>query len=162
MNNFDNSLSNFISETTSGGQIRALARRGLSVKKICESLDFPTPYSKVQEIVWKFYLDEGIILEEDPEALNGEIKTVRYVREYNKYGKADFRRTEEIKKLPYETYVPCDFGKLKYKDPAAYEKKLQEYEPALREYIDCLPWPLKRVWHAVKDDLIIANNFFFI
>lgn len=113
---FQEALSHFIHEAASGGAIRHLADLGYTVKQITEKLDFPTPYDRVQRAVWEHFLEEGVILEDEPGKGKPRGK-VRYVKEYNRFGKSSFRRvaeidsgqtTEEIRWR--ERYVPAGEG----------------------------------------------------
>lgn len=88
---FQKALSDFTYETASGGAIRHLADSGYTVRQIVEKLDFPTPYERVRKAVWEHLLRQGTILLEKP-GRSGQKESVRYVREYDRYGKASFRR----------------------------------------------------------------------
>ncbi len=84
-------LTNFTQEAASGGAIRHLADLGYTVKQIQERLDFPTSCERVQRVVWERLLETGVILREEPG--KPEVKeTVSFVREYDRFGKASFRR----------------------------------------------------------------------
>jgi len=91
---FQNALSNFTHEVASGGAIRHLAGLGYTVKQISERLDFPTPYGRIQREVWKYFLDTGVILYDEPGMGNPREK-VSYVQEYGQFGKVSFRRVVE-------------------------------------------------------------------
>lgn len=88
---FQNALSDFTYETASGGAIRHLTGSGYTVRQIVEMLDFPTPYERIRKAVWEHLLRQGTILLERP-GRSGQKESVRYVREYDQYGKASFRR----------------------------------------------------------------------
>ena len=90
---FQNALYNFTYEVASGGAIRHLTDMGYTVKQISERLDFPTPFERVQREVWERLLETEVILVEEPGSSNRE--KVNYVREYDKYGRASFRRVVE-------------------------------------------------------------------
>lgn len=113
---FQRALSDFVYDVASGGAIRHLADLGYTVKQIQEKLAFPTPYERIRNTVWKHLLDTGVIFRENPA---GAEEKVEYVREYNQYGKASFRRVT----MPVspsesrESCLLCCFGPLKMKDP---------------------------------------------
>lgn len=90
---FQNALSNFTHEAASGGAIRHLTDLGYTAKQVVEQLDFPTPFTRVQKEVWQRLLDTNVILLEKP----GSAKSTKaaYVREYDKYGRASFRKVME-------------------------------------------------------------------
>ena len=88
---FQKALSDFMYESASGGAIRHLADSGYTVRRIVENLDFPTPYERVQKAVWEHLIRQGTILLEKP-GRSAQKESVSYVREYDQYGKASFRR----------------------------------------------------------------------
>ena len=87
---FQNALSNFTHEVASGGAIRHLTDLGYTVQQIYERLDFPTPIERVRSQVWERLLETGVILIDEPGSSPQE--KIDYVREYDQYGKASFRR----------------------------------------------------------------------
>ena len=91
---FQKALSDFTYETASGGAIRHLTDSGYTVQQITEHLDYPTPYERVQKTVWEQLLARGVILRERPGSGLRKEKAV-YVKEYDSYGKASFRRVIE-------------------------------------------------------------------
>ena len=90
---FQNALSDFTHEAASGGAIRHLTDLGYTTKQIMERLDFPTPLARVQKEAWRRLIDTNVILLEEPRSVKRE-KTV-YVREYDKFGRASFRKVVE-------------------------------------------------------------------
>ena len=87
---FQNALGNFTHEVASGGAIRHLTDLGYTVKQIHERLDFPTPIDRIRRQVWDQLLETEVILVEEPGRSPRE--KIDYVREYDQYGKASFRR----------------------------------------------------------------------
>ena len=90
---FQNALSNFTYEAASGGAIRHLTDLGYTAKQIVEQLDFPTPFARVQKEVWQRLIDTNVILLKEPGSAKSQKET--YVREYDKYGRASFRKVVE-------------------------------------------------------------------
>jgi hypothetical protein len=158
-----------------------MADKGYSVKKIHDRLDFPLPMEKVRELVWKHYLETGVILEEEPgnsadgfdtegtgekssKAIFKETRKDRitYVKVQDEYGRSSFKQVvEKVEEKPGEAsvsgtmeYVAIDFGKRLYRDKKGFEKALECLNKDDREYILGLPWPLKTVWH-VKDERMV-------
>ena len=108
---FQNALSNFTHEVASGGAIRHLTDLGYTVKQIVERLDFPTPFSRVQKEVWQRLIDTNVILLEEPGSAGS--KKESYVREYDKYGRASFRKVveqgeKEEAKMSWKRRSLCD------------------------------------------------------
>lgn len=87
---FQNALSNFTHEAASGGSIRHLTDLGYTVKQISEQISFPTPMERIRRQVWERLAETNVILTETPGLRIHE--KVDYVREYDEYGKASFRR----------------------------------------------------------------------
>ena len=92
-NYFQQALSDFTFDMASGGAIRHLTDLGYTAKQIHEHLSFPTPYERVQREMWARLTDTGIILLDEPGHKPQE--KVSYVRDYDQYGKASFRRIVE-------------------------------------------------------------------
>ncbi len=147
---FKKALSDFTNDFASGGAIKHLADNGFTVKEIHDRLDFPTPMSKVSETVWKHFLDEGIILTEEP--VKGEIKEkIDYVKVQSEFGKTSFKRVVTQMPAPECEYIKCDFGKEIYKDKEGFKKSLSVLSERDRDYILGLPWPLTPVWHIADE-----------
>ncbi len=176
---FKKALSNFMYDAACGGAICHRADMGDTVRKITEELDFPMPYAKVQQAVWKHYIETSVILLEEP-GMGKESEQYQYVKEQNKYGTTSFRRIKVSKDagkvIDWKTktfqaqekdtigkyiedrflknreacaYMSCDFGRIQYKDGKQYEKILQILPPKQREYIEGLPWELGRCYHKL-------------
>lgn len=147
---FRQALSDFSFDVASGGAIRHLTDLGYTVKQIQGQLDFPTPGARVQEAVWKRLVDTGVILLEEPWRQRAKEK-VEFIREYDSYGKASFRRVVETDLKPEtaadDLFLACEFGVLQYRDEGKYREALAALDERLAEYIAGLPWPKRRVWH---------------
>lgn len=103
---FQEALANFTQEAANGGAIRHLANLGYTVKQITERLDFPASYEKVRQAAWEQLVASGAILREEP-GRGGRREEASYVREYDRYGKATFRRVvkrdEELAPICWKT-----------------------------------------------------------
>lgn len=181
---FKNALSNFVHDVASGGTICHLADLGYTVRKITDKLDFPTPYAKVQQTVWKHYVETSVILLEEP-GTGKKKEQYRFVKEQNQYGTTSFRRVkvseDEGKKINWKTkrfqaensdevidylkekiskngksdaYMSCDFGKIQYKDVEQYDKIRKVLEPKQREYLEGLPWEISRCYHKLDERMM--------
>ncbi len=178
---FKKALSDFALDAASGGAIRHLADRGYTANQIVRMLDFPTPFKRVQQTVWKYFLDQGIILLEEPERERGQAE-YDYVTEYDAYGRKSFRRvvTKEPSPEPVVwresrfcqaakgerlpdflerksrengegfSYVSCDFGLYKRRDPKGFERLMDVLEPEDREYIGGICWERKMAYHRLN------------
>jgi hypothetical protein len=146
---FDRALANFINDVASGDAVRHMADQGLSVSEIAARLQFPTEKKRVAEMVWKHYLDTGRILLTPPGT--EPIRKVSYVRDEGEFGRTSLRQVVQEIPAPKENYVRCSFGKLLYRDRAAFVKRLEALETSDRDYILDLPWPLTDVWHVLDE-----------
>lgn len=152
---FRQALSDFTFDVASGGAIRHLTDLGYTVKQIQQQLDFPTPVTRIQEAVWKRLVETGIIFLEEPRRQTPKEK-VNYIREYDSYGKASFRRVVETSPQPETAgaFLVCEFGLLRYRDGEKYRKVLGTLDERQAEYIDGLPWPLRKVWHRADERML--------
>ena len=137
----------------SAGAIRHLASQGKSVAEIHKLLDFPTPVERIADVVWKYYLEKGIILLQKPEPSQMAEKVI-YVKDRDRYGGVTLRRTVEKHSLPKQEYLPCSFGRQKYKNTLEFRQLLNELSESDRSYVLDLPWPLTTVYH-VKNERIL-------
>ncbi len=181
---FQEALAHFTQEAAWGGAVRHLADLGYSVKQIVDSLDFPTPYGKVQAFVWEYLLENDVLLPGRPGGVEKEKSN--YVKEYDKYGKVSFRRVVEIQKeeavrwrerivkredgCPAKidtmlrarqeengienSYMSCDFGIYAKMYPERYKAVLQILGEKQREYIAGLPWENRRMYHRLNSPML--------
>lgn len=177
---FKQALSSFAMDMASGGAIKHLTNQGYTVRQIVNKLDFPTPYEKVQELVWKQMIENGCLLLEEPG--NGtEHEKVDYIQETDSLGRKSFRKvvvscendtrihwkewnytwkSEDsfrvfldercVKNGEQDSYVRCDFGLRKYRNPKGYERTIQKLTAQQKEYILGLPWELRPVYHQLN------------
>lgn len=177
---FKQALSSFAMDMASGGAIKHLTNQGYTVQQIVNKLDFPTPYEKVQELVWKQLIENGCLLLEEPG--NGtEHEKVDYIQETDSLGRKSFRKVvvscendirihwkewnyiwksedsfrsfldeQCVKNGEQDSYVRCDFGLRKYRDPKGYERTIQKLTAQQKEYILGLPWELRPVYHQLN------------
>ena len=177
---FKQALSSFAMDMASGGAIKHLTNQGYTVQQIANKLDFPTPYEKVQELVWKQMIENGCLLLEEPG--NGtEHEKVDYIQETDSLGRKSFRKvvvscendtrihwkewnytwkSEDsfrafldercVKNGEQDSYVRCDFELRKYRDPKGYERTIQKLTAQQKEYILGLPWELRPVYHQLN------------
>ncbi len=162
---FNKALQNMTVEFAGGGAVRHMADLGYNVDRIRESLDYPLSRDRIRDMLWKYYVDAGRILPEEPSGDQPHTK-VTYIKETGAYGKTSFRRVEKPvtdgsavpagrerstdQKAPV-SYVPCDFGIQRARDEAAFLEHLSVLDPADRDYVLDLPWPRARVWHVADE-----------
>lgn len=178
---FKQALSNFTFDVASGGAIRHLADHGYTAEEISKRLDFPTPFERVQDTIWKHYLETGVLLLEEP-GTGAKRETFDFVTEYDEYGRKSFRRVtvrdhsrEPIlwKKSVFHkeqdgellsflskkcaengeasAYISCDFGLRSKREPEQFLKALQVLEKPERDYILGLPWERRLAYHRLNE-----------
>ena len=171
---FKNALSDFTFEAANGGAIRHLWDLGYTVQQIRERLAFPASSQRVQECVWKHMLDKGMVLRQEPGSLATSQRT-EFVREYDKYGRATFRRinitSENNGPIFWRELAFCDSSHGKLSDYLAgkclengeenayiswdfglWEKEDTRWdllEGWMREYLAGLPWEKRIVYHRM-------------
>lgn len=148
---FAAALNDFASDVAYGDSIRSLAKKGMTVAQISQNLTYPLGLDKVGEIVWKYYIQAGIILLDKPTENMINATQIKYVIDRDKYGRKSYRRVEEVIPGDKREYVPCDFGKNMYSDKDKFSAFLNMLDPGDKEYIIGIPWPLTTVYH-IKDD----------
>ena len=157
---FQRALSDFMYDFASGDAIRHLADQGYTVSEIAAKLSFPTPKDRIADVVWKHYLDKGVILLEEPES-GQTLKRVRYVTEQGAYGRVSMRQVVEEIPMSDAQYLPCDFGKRLWRDRQGFQDVIKALPERDRQYLLELPWPLQTVWHVRDErmDRIHKNSF---
>lgn len=115
------------------------------MKYIKEQCDYPIPEEKVRQTVWEYYLESGIICLEDPTGTTKQIQT-DYVMDIGSYGRRSFRQVTREKEQK-RSYLPCDFGVLRARDPKEYHRRLQLLDSRKQDYVEGLPWPDRIIWH---------------
>ena len=169
---FKQALSNFVFDMASGGAIQHLTNQGYTVKQIIEKLDFPAPYEKVQEAVWKQLLNNGSLLLEEPGSGAGQERT-EYVMEKDSFGRRSFRKVvikaDKTKQIHWKavifsrkingnltdylskkikengenaSYISCNFGMKTNRLPDVLDDQQ-------KDYILGLPWPKHVVYHKL-------------
>lgn len=148
MKEFNKALGNFIHDAASGGAVRHLADLGYSISEISSRLDYPTPKEYIAQTMWEHFVNIGKISLEEPTATH---EKTSFVKEQDSYGRISFRRVSETVDNSDKKYVECDFGKALYQKKPEFLSRLEKLEPADREYIEMMPWPLTPVFHELDD-----------
>ena len=144
---FQNALSGFVTDVAVGDTVRALVRKGYSVSRIKKHLDYPVSEEKLRQMVWNCLIDTGVILLTEPGTSDAK-RGYTYERDRSPYGTVTYRRVTSDSEETETSYLPCEFGSLRKKDPEGFEISLQTLLPEDREYVLDLPWPVATVWHA--------------
>lgn len=163
---FQKALSNMVFETACGASIRYMAERGYTTRQIVEQLDYPMSFERVSRAVTDYFLEQGILRREPPEAEERR-ETYTYVQEQGKFGKISYRRvlrSEEGENPPKEwkkeaaedflakkkgagreVYVPCDFG-LPEGESGTQLSVLNERQ---QEFLSGICWEKRRMYYRL-------------
>ena len=148
MKEFNKALGNFINDAAAGGAVRHLADLGYSISRIAEEIDYPVSKEKIAQFMWEHFLNIGKISLEEPQPVH---EKASFVKEQDEFGRISFRRVVETVDNSDKEYVQCEFGKELYKNTEEFKSFLERLEPADREYIQLMPWPLTPVYHELEE-----------
>lgn len=172
---FEQALANFTFEAACKDSIRHLADQGWTVKQIRERLSYPASYEQVRNAVFDYFCSTGILLKEEPEYDSSEERP-DYIREYDAYGKASFRRIsqkrirekiiwkesrflsghpEEFSRFLEQkisangvssSYISCDFGTWN----TDHRSALAALDLRQQDYLDGVFWEPIRMYHQLN------------
>ncbi len=179
MNNstyFNKALHDMVFENACGAAIKRLADKSFPISYIHKVLDYPVSFERVQKYVWKYYLDNKILIyPENEKELDYETRCVdgnkiiiinkprikkTFVKEQGPYGKTTFRQviTDETvnsdnndNNLTDIKYIACDFGILKYDNPDEFIRLLNRLDTEDRAYVMDMPWEKHTIYHMIND-----------
>ncbi len=177
---FQSALADFAFDMASGGAIRHLADQGHTAAEIVKMLDFPTPYDRVVRTIRKHFLDTGILLLEEPgQGMRRENYTyvTEYDRYSHKSFRRVPTTAKEPPALPLKThryqkkpdgplqdflskrcaqnketfsYVSCDFGLLRRREPQHFQQTMQLLSQRQQDYIQEIFEERKLVYHRLN------------
>ena len=87
-NEFKTALQDFAFEAAAGRAIRHLCDLGLSAEEIRKELDYPVGIDRIQKEMEAY-------LREKQRIQDGEEEGYTYIKEYDAFGKASFRRVKQ-------------------------------------------------------------------
>ena len=145
---FEEALSDFVHDVASGRAIRHLVKQGYTTDQIMQRLDFPTPRERVEQTVYRYMIENGIILETLPlaeEAMQtitlenpGLSQLTSCLSGYLEMNGED------------NSYISCPFGTIR-KDR---EIRLQRMPACLttreRDYLMGIPWKMQIMYHRLN------------
>ena len=134
---FNRALSDFTHDVASGGAIRHLCDKGYTVSQIMKMLDYPTPRERVEKTFTRHLSESGTLLSELPDGYESiALDKTSYL--LDKGGE----QTEN-------TLILCEFGRVKLKSVADYEKLLLLLDADEAEYIKGIRWTGKPMYHKL-------------
>lgn len=145
---FESALSDFMYDVASGGAIRHLVDAGYSIDQIMRELDFPTPRKRVEQTVYKYMTDEGLLLAELPVA---EAELSFCLLGSKPRGKMRAQLLERIAANgESDSYMRCPFGGLMRSDTDGLERLLSVLTSREREYILGVRWERDVMYHRLN------------
>lgn len=145
---FEAALSDFMYDMASGGAIRHLVESGYSIEQIIRELDFPTPRERVEQTVYKYMTDSGILLFELPVEENGFDSCFLPAKSK---GRLRERLLECIASNgEMASYMSCPFGQMMRNDVEELEKQLAVLTSREREYILGIRWERDVMYHRLN------------
>jgi hypothetical protein len=171
---FEQALARFTFDAGCGDAIRHLADCGYTAGQIVEKLTYPATTEQIRDTVREHFYNTGVLVKEEPGTAKIELET-EFVREYDSYGKASFRKitkehasgnigwkelrfsptspkafpdfiAEKISENGIEnSYTSCDFITRESSSPAAFPELSQEQN----DYLSDIFPENAAVWHRL-------------
>ncbi|MCM1499520.1 MAG: hypothetical protein NC124_13720 [Clostridium sp.] len=149
---FEAALSDFMYDMASGGAIRHLVESGYSIEQIIRELDFPTPRQRVEQTVYKYMTESGMLLAKLPVEENGFTSCPLRSKDRGKLRK---RLLECIAANGQEAaYMSCPFGQMMRNDAEGLEKQLSVLTLREREYIFGIRWEQDVMYHRLNSRML--------
>jgi hypothetical protein len=148
---FEEALSDFTHDVASGRAIRHLVDLGYTTDQIMKRLDYPTPRARVEQTVYRYMKESGILLTDLPE--QQEWKKI-VPREKTLAGLSKCLRDRVDRNGEENSYISCPFGTI-YRDREARMKRmLAPLTTREQEYILGIPWEMKVVYHRLNSRMM--------
>lgn len=154
---FEDALSDFIHEMTSAGAIRHLVDAGYSVEQIMNTLDYPTPRERVEQTVYRYMTESGILLTRLPmkeEAMRRYNLKHPSIKELS-----DILREKMDRNGIERSYASCPFGAYGKKDTELLRGQLSCLTSREQEYILGIRWEQKVMYHRLNDPMLEIGKY---
>jgi hypothetical protein len=172
---FQEALSDFTFDVAGGRAICHLVDLGYSTAQIMERLDYPMPRARVEQCVYRYMKEKGILLDDLPEPEGGwqDVRPSAWTEGelYRCIRNCMQRNGEEL------SYVSCPFGAWSRScelqrgtsclaDPGLYSEQIREAGKAgiaqklspltsrERDYILGIPWEKKIMYHRLTSRML--------
>lgn len=149
---FEEALSDFTHDVASGRAIRHLVDLGYTTPQIMARLDYPTPRGRVEQTVYRYMKETGMIITELPESREERKRIV--IKDRTPAGLIRCLRRRIDQNGEGNSYISCPFGMI-YRDR---EERMQRILAALtsreKEYILGIPWEMKMVYHRLNGRML--------
>ena len=142
---FASALQNMTKEVAYAAAVRHLVDLDYTIPEILRTLTYPAPESAVRDTAFKYMLDSGLILENNPSNVQTK-EFYDFVEEEGKFGKKSFRRVKREALKNEEEYLECPFGLFSDEQWKRAKAILNNKD---YEYIANIPWKKKVMYHKV-------------
>lgn len=145
---FNQALSDFMFEVASGGSIRHLVDLGYSVDQIMGRLAFPTPRERVENAVYRYMTETGVLLEKLPVERESLRKVTLEAAQLDQISAGFLRLIAQNGEE--SAYLRCPFGYLQKNDPKGLEDSLSCLNSREREYVRGIRWQRNDMYHRLN------------
>lgn len=149
---FEDALSDFIHEMASAGAIRHLVDAGYSVEQIMDELDYPTPRERVEQTVYRYMTESGILLAELPvvtEAMRRCVLKAPSIKELSNILQEKIHTNGEE-----NSYVSCPFGMYMQDGTEVLREQLSCLTKREQEYIFGIHWKRDVMYHRLNSRML--------
>lgn len=135
-------------DAASGSAIRHLVDAGHSVEQIMGELCYPTPRERVEQTVYRYMMESGILLTCLP---LGEAAMKEHVlNRISRGGLRQYLRVLMEKNGEMHSYMYCPFGGMLKRDEEALVQWLSVLTKGEREYIYGIRWEQDVMYHRLS------------
>lgn len=145
---FEEALSDFMFDVAAGGAIRHLVDRGHSVCQIMKELDYPVPRARVEQAVYRYLKESGILLSELPEESGRKQIHILQMKDREKFPGILAEYVEENGEE--NSYMECPFGQWRKHDERKMQKVISVLTSREREYILGILWEQDVMYHRIN------------
>lgn len=149
---FEEALSDFTHDVASGRAIRHLVDLGYTTVQIMERLDYPTPRGRVEQTVYRYMKETGIIITELPRTQ--EERKLIVLKEQTMAGLSRYLRTKAEQNGEENSFMSCPFGMIYKEREVRMRRLLAPLTTRERDYILGIPWEMQVVYHKLTSRMI--------
>lgn len=154
---FEDAMSDFIHEMASAGAIRHLVDAGYSIEQIMNELDYPTPRGRVEQTVYRYMTESGMLLAGLP---SGKETLRQYCLQHPSIKELSHILQEKIHENGVDSsYVSCPFGAYMQADIGLLRKQLSCLTNREQEYIFGIRWEQDVMYHRLNDRMLEIGKY---
>ncbi|MDO4323310.1 MAG: hypothetical protein Q4C61_12355 [Lachnospiraceae bacterium] len=149
---FEEALSDFTHDVASGRAIRHLVDLGYTTPQIMQRLDYPTPRGRVEQTVYRYMKEQGILLSELPETQ--EKRKLFVVKKRTPEALTRCLRKRIDINGEENSYISCPFGTIYRDRETRMQKLLAPLTAREQEYILGIPWEMQVMYHRLTNRMV--------